>query len=119
MDAIKRLHADTTIDQDDGVAVTKDGQGQIKLEGATNRAAGGVLAGKLGDAYRIDDFLLEVGDNMPPGSSALLMLVHKADPDKALAEPGQYGGKVIRTTLPDDAEARIRSALGQTGAGAA
>ena len=149
MAAIRRLHDAGTIDLDDAVAVSKDGEGRVKVEGATSRtaagaagglvlgalvglvffapalgalfgAASGALAGKIADVYRIDDFVLEVGHNTPPGSSAILMLVRgrAADPDKVLAELQQYGGKVIRTTLPDDAEARIRAALGQAAAGA-
>ena len=149
MAAIKRLHADRAIDLEDAVAVSKDGEGRVKVEGATSRtaagaagglflgtlvglvffapvlgalfgAASGALAGKIADVYRIDDFVLEVRDNMPPGSSAILMLVRgrAADPDKALAELQRYGGKVIRTTLPDDAEERLRAALGRPAAGA-
>ncbi len=135
MDAIKRLH--------------KDGEGRIKLDGAISRtaagmvgglflgtliglvffvpvigalfgAASGALAGKFADLQHVDDFVIEVGDNMPLGSSAILMLVRgpAADPERVLAELRHYGGKVIRTTLPDDAEARLRAALGQP-AGAA
>ena len=128
------------IDLEDAAAVSKDSEGRIKLEGAISRtaegaasglffgsligmvffmpllgmlfgAAAGALAGKFADVARIDDFVLQVGDNMPPGSSAILMLVRKADPEKALAVLSQYGGTVIRTTLPDDAEERIRAAL--------
>ena len=73
--------------------------------GALFGVASGALADKLADVYGIDDFVLEVGDNMPPGSSAILMLVRgpAADPERALAELRRYGGTVIRTTLPDDA----------------
>ena len=149
MDAINRLHAAGAIVLDDALAVAKDVEGRVKVERAISRTAAGVagglflgtlvglvffapvlgalfgaasgaLAGKLADVGQIDDFVLQVGDNMPPGSSAILMLVRgpAADPDKALAALRHYGGKVIRTTLPDDAEARIRAALGQPVTGA-
>jgi uncharacterized membrane protein len=130
------------IDLEDAAAVSKDDEGRIKLEGAISRtaagaanglffgsiigmvffmpllgmlfgAAAGALAGKFADLQHIDDFVLQLGDNMPPGSSAILMLVRKADPEKALAALRQYGGTVICTTLPDDAEARLRDALAQ------
>jgi uncharacterized membrane protein len=146
METLKQLHEVDIINLDDAVAVSKDGEGRIKLEGAMSRAAvgasggfflgtmiglvffmpvlgalfgtaAGALAGKLADVGQIDDFVIQVGDNMPAGSSAILMLVRKADPEKALAALRQYGGTVIRTTLPDDAEARIRSALGDPSAG--
>jgi uncharacterized membrane protein len=148
METLKQLHEVDIISLDDAVAVSKDGEGWIKLEGAISRAAAGAaggfflgtmiglvffmpvlgalfgtaagaLAGKLADVRQIDDFVIQVGENMPPGSSAILMLVRKADPEKALAALQQYGGTVIRTTLPDDAEARIRAALADPSAGMA
>ena len=91
----------------------------VPVVGALFGAAAVALSGKLPDVGHIDDFVLEVGGSMPPGSSAILMLAHAADPDKALAQLQRYGGKVIRTTLPGGAEARIRAALGQPAGGAA
>ena len=148
METLKQLHEVDIINLDDAVAVSKDGEGRIKLEGAISRAAAGAagglflgtmiglvffmpvlgalfgtaagaLAGKFADVAQIDDFVIQVGDNMPPGSSAILMLVRKTDPEKTLAALRQYGGTVIRTTLPDDAEARIRAALADPSAGTA
>ena len=142
------LGEESIIDLEDAAAVSKDDEGRIKLEGAISRtaagaasglffgsliglvffmpmlgmlfgAAAGALAGKFADLQNVDDFVIQVGDNMPPGSSAILMLVRKADPEKALTELRQYGGTVIRTTLPDDAEARIRAALAHPSAGTA
>src|SRR4051794_13106067 len=137
METLKQLHEVDIINLDDAAAISKDGEGRIKLEGAISHAAAGAaggfflgtmiglvffmpvlgamfgtaagaLAGKFADVGQIDDFVIQVGDNMPPGSSAILMLVRKANLEKALAALQQYGGTVIRTTLPDDAEARIR-----------
>ena len=150
LEAIKRLHAAGAIDLEDAVAASKNAEGAVKLDGAISRTAegtaaglvlgtmvglvflapvlgaafgvvSGALAGKLADVYHVDDFVLEVGSNMPPGSSAILMLVRgpAADPERVLAELRHYGGTVIRTTLPDDAEARLRAALGPPAAGAA
>lgn len=45
MTAVKRLHDDGAIDLDDAVAVSKDGEGRVKLEGATSRTAAGVAGG--------------------------------------------------------------------------
>ena len=147
MDAIKRLDEAGTLDLDDAVAVAKDREGRIQVAGATSHmargaagglllgavlgmifvapvvgalfgAASGALAGSFHDVEQ-NDFVRQVGDNLKPGSSAILMLVSKADPEKTLAALHQYGGKVMRTTLPDDAEARLRAALGEPAAGAA
>lgn len=146
MDAIKRLDEAGTMDLDEAVAVVKDQEGRIKVEGASSRtargAAGGLLlgamlgmivaapvvgalfgaaeavAGSFGDVEHID-FVRQIGDHLTPGSSASLMLTGKADPARILAVLRQYGGTVMRTTLPDDAEARLRAALGEPAAGAA
>jgi uncharacterized membrane protein len=48
---------------------------------------------------------------MPPGSSAVLIVAKLNDPAKGLALLEKYGGRLIRTSLPDDAEARIQAAL--------
>jgi uncharacterized membrane protein len=83
------------------------------VAGAIFGLASGTLAGTLADVGRIDDFAAEVSDNLKPGSSAILMLVRAAeDPEQALAALHQHGGTIIRTTLPDDVDARIRAALG-------
>jgi uncharacterized membrane protein len=141
LDAVKRLQEEDALVLQDAVAISKNAEGRIKVEGAdshaTAGAAGGLvlgallgmivfapvigaafgavaggLAGSFADALRIDDFATQVGDNMPPGSSALLMLVKRENSERMLAEFQQYGGTVIRTNLPDDVEARLRAALG-------
>jgi uncharacterized membrane protein len=139
--AVKQLQNEGALDLQDAVAISKNGEGRISVEGAVSRAAAGAagglalgaligmiffaplvgaafgavaggLAGSFADAEHIDDFATQVGDNMPPGSSALLMLVNRVAPERTLAELQRYGGTVIRTSLPDDVEARLRAALG-------
>ena len=87
--------------------------------GALFGAAAGGWAGTFADAEHIDDDMLEIRSAMPPGSSALLMLVEEDDPDTTIAALRPYGGTVLRTTLPEDAEARLRAALSQAVLGAA
>jgi uncharacterized membrane protein len=89
--------------------------------GAIVGAAGGAVAGKLVGVIRSDDaneygfgqFGQQISAIMRPGSSAVLMLVHKKDPNAAIATLQQYGGSVLRTTLPDEIEAQLRGALTQ------
>jgi uncharacterized membrane protein len=45
------------------------------------------------------------------GSSVLFVLVRKATPDKVLEELQGTGGKVIRTSLTHEEEARLQAAL--------
>src|SRR5579883_2884043 len=81
--------------------------------GAGIGAGTGYVAGKLTD-YGIDDnFVKQLGANLTPGSSALIMLVSRATPDKVVPEVAKYGGKIIQTSLSTEQEQRLRDALAQ------
>ncbi|HEY7346800.1 MAG TPA: DUF1269 domain-containing protein [Ktedonobacterales bacterium] len=144
MATLRRLSGAYLIDLEDAVYVTKDAQSKIKLyqsRNLTGEAAGagalwgaligliffmpiagaaigagmGALAGKFSD-YGIDDnFVKQLGQNMPPNSSAIFVLVRKATPDKVLPEVSKYGGTIIQTSLPKEAEERLQAALEQGG----
>jgi uncharacterized membrane protein len=79
--------------------------------GAAFGAGAGALSGSLVD-YGIDDgFIREIGEALPPDSSALFVLVRKAQPDKLLAELSKFRGRVIRSSLSPEMEARLQAAL--------
>lgn len=71
------------------------------------------------EAYGFGSFGQQVAAGLPHGGAAVLMLVHKHDPDKAIATLQQYGGRVLRTTLPDDIETRLMTAMNQPAQAAA
>jgi uncharacterized membrane protein len=71
------------------------------------------------EAYGFGSFGQQVAASLPDGGAAVLMLVRKHDPDKAIATLQQYGGRVLRTTLPDDIEARLLTAVNQPAQAAA
>ena len=48
---------------------------------------------------------------MKPGSSVLFVLVRKATPDKVLDEVKGTGGKILKTSLSHDDEAKLQAAL--------
>lgn len=86
----------------------------MPVVGAAFGATTGALIGKLSGAARADsfgDFGLHIRDHMEDGSSAVLMLGRKTDPDAAIEALKPYGGTVMRTTLPDEVEAQLRSVL--------
>jgi uncharacterized membrane protein len=143
LDTVKLLSDGRVIDVEDVVAISKDQEGRYKSDGGRRDiergavagaligtvigliflapavgtlfgAASGAVGGSIADVGRIDDFVTEVGQQMPAGSSLLIMHVQGGDVERLLSEMSQHGGKLIRTTLPDDAEARIRVALGET-----
>jgi uncharacterized membrane protein len=82
-------------------------------------AGTGALSGSLID-YGIDDnFIRSLAETLQPNTSALFVLVRKAQPEKVLAELGQFRGRVLRSSLSPEQEARLQAALSGAGAGAA
>jgi uncharacterized membrane protein len=82
-------------------------------------AVGGVLGALLGtiDKIGIDEtFQQEVRDMLQPGTSALFLVVNKVTPDKAVAALSRYGGRVLKTSLSEDAEHKLQEALAGAGA---
>jgi uncharacterized membrane protein len=87
---------------------------------ATGAALGmgsGALSGKLVDYGINDDFIRSIGQTLQPNTSALFVLVRKFQPEKVLAELGQFRGQVLRSSLSPDQERRLQEAL--SGAGVA
>ncbi len=81
------------------------------LTGAALGAGAGALSGALSD-YGIDDeFIRSLGATIAPGSSALFVLVRSATMDKVLPELRPFGGTVLRTSLSNEQEERLRQAL--------
>jgi len=81
------------------------------LLGAAVGAAAGAASGALADVGINDKFMKDLAATMSPGSSALFVLVRKATPDKVLAELQGSGGKVLKTSLSHDDEAKLQAAL--------
>jgi uncharacterized membrane protein len=82
--------------------------------GAGIGAASGALAGKLSDFGIPDDFIKDLGRTIKPNSSALFLLVQKVTADKVLPRMSEYKGRVLKTSLSDEREKRLREALGET-----
>jgi uncharacterized membrane protein len=79
--------------------------------GAGVGAASGAIAGRLSD-YGIDDnFIRQLGSTIKPNSSALFLLVQQVTADKVLERMKDLRGTVLKTSLSDEREARLRAAL--------
>jgi uncharacterized membrane protein len=83
------------------------------LFGMAIGAASGALAGKVSDPGVNDNFMKELGAQMPPGGAALIALGRSDAPNKVIDRVKSYGGHVIQTSLDEDAEERLRVALGE------
>lgn len=138
--SLMKMQKDYLIDLEDAVVAVKDQKGKVRLHQAVNvTAAGavsggfwgalvgmlflnpllgmamgataGAVSGALTDVGIDDKFMKELGGTMKPGSSTLFVLVRKATPDKVLDEVKGTGGKVLRTSLSHDDEAKLQAAL--------
>jgi uncharacterized membrane protein len=131
------------IELDDVVVVTRSDDGKVKLHQAASLAgtgaAGGAIwggligllflapvlgmavgaaaggaAGSLSDVGVDDKFMKELGTQLNEGGAAVIVLVRRSTPDKVLPRIGEYGGHVLQTSLTEEAEDSLRSALGDT-----
>jgi uncharacterized membrane protein len=76
--------------------------------------AGGLMGAALGaggDLAIKDDFKQRVQDLVQPGTSAIMVIVRKATPDRFLEAIRPYGGTVLQTSLTHDAEQQLMKAL--------
>jgi uncharacterized membrane protein len=53
----------------------------------------------------------ELAASMIPGSSTLFVLVKNTTPDRVLEELKGTGGKILKTSLPPEREARLQAVL--------
>lgn len=83
--------------------------------GAAAGAGAGALSGSLADYGIRDDFVKKIAETIPPGSSALCVLVRSVTEDKVIPELEPYRPRVLKTSLSNEQEAKLRTALGQIG----
>lgn len=74
-------------------------------------AAAGAVSGALTDVGIDDKFMKDLAEAMHPGSWVLFILVRRGTPDKVLEEIKGTGGKVLKTSLSHDDEAKLQEAL--------
>jgi uncharacterized membrane protein len=81
--------------------------------GAAVGAASGAAAGAASDMGVDDKFMKELGDKMEPGAAAVFLLVDGATPDKVLPAIQPYGGHVLHSSLSNEQEQALETALSQ------
>jgi uncharacterized membrane protein len=143
-DALREVEAGEHLSLDDSAILVKDEDGKIDVQDEIHRGkkvgliGGGILglliasvffpaagliavtvavarAARGADAGIDPEFIKDVIEDLGPGTSALFLLVREADPDYALAVLERYRGKVYHTSLPADAELRLREAMSESG----
>lgn len=137
---LRKLASEYLLDLEDAAVAVKDEKGKVKLNQAVNLTAAGALSGgfwgsligliflnpllglavgatagavsgALTDVGVNDSFMKELAASMTPGSSTLFVLVRKATPDKVLEELKGTGGRVLKTSLSHEDEAKLQAAL--------
>jgi uncharacterized membrane protein len=137
---LRKLQKDYLIDMEDAVVAVKDEQGKVKLNQAVNLTAmgavsggfwgsligliflnpliglavgagAGAVSGALTDVGINDNFMKELAGGLTPRSSALFVLVRKSTPDRVLEELTGTGGKILKTSLTHEDEAKLQAAL--------
>ena len=145
--ALAKMQKEYLIEMEDVVVVTKDEHGKVKLHQAMNLTAAGAfsggfwgmligmiflnpllgaalgagagaISGALSDIGIDDKFMKECSEAFKPGTSALFVLIRKATPDKVLEALSHFEGRVIKTSLTADEEAKLREVLEKTHASA-
>lgn len=139
-EAMRSLEDQGHISLDDSAVLVKDESGKMHVQEQTDRgvktgaiggsllglliggiffpvaglvlgAAAGALVGKAADLGIDKKFVQEVEDAMPPGSSAIFLLVREADPDVAIAALRPYKGKLYHSSLGPEGEKILRDTL--------
>ncbi len=82
------------------------------LVGIAIAATAGAASGGLGKVGINDNFMKDLAATLHLGSSALFVLVRRSTPDKVLEELAGTGGKVLKSSLSHDDEAKLQAALG-------
>jgi uncharacterized membrane protein len=131
---LRKLQSEYLLDLEDAVVAVKDEKGKVKLHQSVNlsangaffggywgsltgliflNAAAGAASGALTDVGINDHFMKELSATLSPGSSTLFVLVRRPVPDRErlLQELKGTGGKILKTSLSHEDEARLQAAL--------
>lgn len=135
-----RMQKEYLIDLEDAVTAVRDEKGKVKLHqihnltaagaasgsfwglliglifmnpllGLAAGAASGALSGALTDIGIDDNFMKKLASELKPASSVLFVLVKQFTPDKVLAELEGTGGRLLKTSLSHEDEARLQAVL--------
>ena len=138
--ALAKLQKEYLIDLEDAVVAVKKTDGTVKLNQAINLTAAGAVSGgfwgtligliflnpllgaavgasagaasgALSDIGINDNFMKDLAAELQPEHSALFVLVRKSTPDKVVPEIQKFGGKILKSSLTHEDEAKLQAAL--------
>jgi uncharacterized membrane protein len=88
------------------------------LVGAAIGAITGAISGMFTDVGIDDKFIKGLGKQIAPGTSALFVYVVQATADKVIERMRRFQPEVLRTSLSEDSDAKLREKLQAAPAGA-
>jgi uncharacterized membrane protein len=103
-----KLQREYLVDLGDAVVAVRQPDGKVQLHQIHNLTAAGALSGGFWGALI---GLLFMSPLLKPGSSALFVLVRKVTADKVLEDLQGAGGRILKTSLSNEDEARLQAAL--------
>jgi uncharacterized membrane protein len=74
-------------------------------------AVAGGLVGRAAAPGLDGGFVKEVGEDLPPGGSALFLQIKNGDPGVLVGAMGQYHGRVRQTSYDDEIEQALDESL--------
>ena len=130
------------VDVQDAVVVVKNSEGELKVNQKGGFAALdplngallglligaaivlepwlGLVAGAVGGTFLQNNFAIEgkfiqkLSQTLPEGSSGLFILVRNAETDKLLEELKEFKGKILKTSLSEEEEAKLEAVSAKT-----
>jgi uncharacterized membrane protein len=131
---LQQLESEHLLDLADVVVAVQDEKGKVRLHQSANltadgavsggffgpltglifqNAAAGAASGALTDVGINEHFMKELSATLRPGSSTLFVLLRKptSDRDRVLEELSGTGGKILKTSLSHEDEAKLQAAL--------
>ena len=81
--------------------------------GALAGAGTGALSGAITDFGINDEFIKKLGETIPAGSSALFIQVKEMTEDKVLSEIEPFKPRVLKTSMSNANEEKLKAALKQ------
>jgi uncharacterized membrane protein len=131
---LQKLESEHLLDLADVVVAVRDEKGKVKLHQSSNlisdgvtsagfcgsltglifqNAAAGAASGALTDVGINEHFMKELSATLRPSSSTLFVLLRRptSDRDRVLEELNGTGGKILKTSLSHQDEAKLQAAL--------
>lgn len=127
MHSIGELVKEHSLTLEDAVIIEHKDNGKLKLHqpslAGIGAASGALWGGVIGLLFLVpvfggvdDDFVKQLGEQLPRGGAAVVVLVQESTRDEVVPEITSHGGRLIQSSLSGDQEEALQEALDNRGA---